>query len=944
MRILLPFLVFLIFISGLTYAQKGGGQKSTGITGIVSDAKNNPLGGASVSVENVKRSTTTSVTGDFVLQLPAGTYTLRFSFVGYETKRITDVIVTEGNQTNLNITLAAGNASILNEVVVTSSAKKESANSLLRAQKNNASMTDGISAEQMKGTPDVNVAQSLTRVSAVNVQGGKFVTIRGVSDRYNNVLINGSSLPSTEPNRRNFSFDIVPNSLVDNIIVNKTATPDLPGEFTGGMVQVNTKDIPTANFLQVVIGTGVNTASLNENYKSFGRNSKDWIGSVDKDRLWFGEGRPVDAFKYFQDFNNNDTAATRAVSRQIPMRWQYKTSPYTPIQNYQINGGLAKRYNNGSSLGVVAALTYLNEQFYEEGEARGVANFDYAAERYKYFTTIGSLLNVGYKSRKFKLSWKNLYNQRYSSQSDEREGMNYNTNLLQNRFADVVFLGKLFQTRLEGEYIIPASQVKLDGFADYITYNREQPDTRYLTSFFPQYSYEFIALTLDYGGLFASVFDETRSNLGMNASIPFKIKDQKQLFKVGFLHSGRNADYENSGLRIRTSNLSKLPQAAFVPYYTTVNMDAINNGVLFYSPAYANNSSTGDTYQGKQILNAAYMMADLKIFKKLRVIGGLRYENNRMDVTTSRYLYDNGDNKDIDTTSIYKEPNWLPSVNLVYSFNEKSNLRGAFSQTVARPDFVERSFIYYYDFVDQIIVNGSTGLKMTTILNYDLRYEFYPTAGEIFSFSLFYKDFTNPVEKNLETGNPSNFIQYRNLAKATAFGFEVDVRKNLGFLAPGSDFFKYLLINGNFTYLNGNVTDNSNVIQDRPIQGLAPYIVNAGLAYQKPTWGVNLAFNRSGRKIVSAGDLTLVQYELPRSILDLQVNAKMLKQKMELRLSFGDLLNQPFIIYSNCSNDPLLQGQPNNDPKGEAFNSDLDFVNYKVTKGINIMLTASYKF
>lgn len=913
-------------------------QRTSGIIGSVLDFKNNPLSGATILVENLKKTTTTSVSGDYLIQLPAGTYSLRISFVGYETKRITDVVVANGAQTTLNITLSNSNANTLNEVVVTSSAKKESANSLLRAQKNNASMTDGISAEQMKALPDLNTAQSLTRVSGVNVQGGKFVTIRGVSDRYNNVMINGSMLPSTEPNRRNFSFDIVPTSLVGNVVVSKTASPELPGEFTGGMVQIVTKDVPTKNFLEVTIGTGINTATVGNEMLSFQRNENAYLAGVDKNRFWFGEGRPFDAFEFFKAYNANDTAYTRRVSRSIPNRWGYYNYGYTPVQNYQLTGGLAKRFSDSKSIGVIAAVTYLNDQFLEAGIANSISNYEYVANRYKFNTTIGSLLNVTYKSKQFKLAFKNLYNGRYTHQVDDRSGLNISQQNYQRRFSDVLFQSKLFQTRLEGEYLFKASNVKLDFYGDYIIFDREQPDTRYLTTFQPNYGFDLSQLTLDYGGLFASVFNEKRNNAGFNLSVPFVVKGAKQTFKVGYNYSRRSADYENTGLRIRTPNLNLIKNAGFISYETIVTADKFENGTLLYSPAYSNNSSTGDTYEGEQTLNAAYAMLDLKVFEKLRVIGGMRYEDNRMDISTSVYLFDNGDSKNTDTVTKYIEPEWLPSVNLVYSFTDKLNLRGAFSKTIARPDFVERSFIYYYDFSDQLIVQGDVGLKQTVVKNYDLRLEYYPSAGEILSMSLFYKDFSFPVERFFELANPSNFIRYKNQPSANAYGIEMDIRKNLGFISKGSKLLERFFATANVTLLTGDITTVDNVVANRPIQGLSPYIINAGLAFQQKKWGANIAFNRSGRKIVNAGDVpSTIQFENPRSVLDVQFNTKLFKEKVELRLNISDLLNQPYIIYSNFNDAGVT------DPKGDALNKAYDYINYDVKKGVNLLLMATIK-
>src|SRR5690606_6617223 len=167
------------------------------------------------------------------------------------------------------------------EVVVTANYRKASVEGLYALQKNNAALSDGISAEQIRVTPDNNAAQVLKRVSGLTVQDDKFVTVRGLSDRYNNVLLNGAALPSTEPNRRNFSFDIIPSGLIDNIIVNKTATPDMPAEFAGGLVQVTTKDIPDDNYASVTVGSGYNTNTIGRDMYSTKRGGNDYLGYVD---------------------------------------------------------------------------------------------------------------------------------------------------------------------------------------------------------------------------------------------------------------------------------------------------------------------------------------------------------------------------------------------------------------------------------------------------------------------------------------------------------------------------------------------------------------------------------------------------------------------------------------------------------------------------------------
>ena len=360
-------------------------------------------------------------------------------------------------------------------------------------------------------------------------------------------------------------------------------------------------------------------------------------------------------------------------------------------------------------------------------------------------------------------------------------------------------------------------------------------------------------------------------------------------------------------------------------------------------------------------------MIDAKFFKKFRIIGGVRNENNRMEVKTIYFqqLTNPPSVKLVDSTQSYPESDWLPSVNLIYSINEKMNVRGAASKTLARPDFAERSTFVYYDFPEQLEVSGDKGLEITRINNYDLRFEYYPSGGEIFSASLFYKKFDKPVERFFVIGNPSNTVEYRNLYSATALGYEVDIRKTLEFINPASNIFKYFTVSTNFTKLSGSikytvtrkpgtaVTSPEDTFYiagaKRAIQGLSPYIFNAGLSFQNLKWGINIAFNRSGRKIVNGGIVSsIVQFENPRSILDFQANARLFKRRIDLRFNISDILNQPFIIYSNNlkqdTNGGYAPEAPNDDPRGDAFDQEKDYVNYKVKKGTGFSLKVVYKF
>lgn len=950
------------------------------ITGVVRNERNEGMPGVSLMIENLKRGTTTFVSGDYVISLPPGTYSMLVSFVGYAPRRITDIVVKENEVVDLNVALEKEDPKQLQTVVVTGGARKESVRALLMAQKNNAAITDGISAEQIRITPDNNTAQVLRRVSGLTVQNNKFVTIRGVSDRYNNVLINGSTLPSTEPNRRNFSFDIVPSALVDNIVINKTATPDLPSEFTGGIVQINTKDVPAQNFLEFTIGSGFNTESINRDFVSYKRDDKAWMGRVDANRKWFGDGRLFDPAQYIEKVYTNDIEYQKNVGKQIPNRWQLQKYPYSPIQNYQLSGGVNHSLSNGRAIGFVGAVTYRQEQLYEEGDSRVIDQSDTWNERYTYATAIGALANLAYKSPRHKIAWKNLYNGRYSNVFNHQAGGFLRYSWYANRRSEVTLTNGMVQSRLEGEHSIGKIRIKADWFADYINLVREQPDSRFLTgrslqisgigervdsmynTGLEQHNYDFQENTMIRMGIHSSRLEETRKNAGANVTLPFEVLKEKQFFKTGFSWSEREADFDATNLIIKNGyNENAYTQSKlFFPFYEIVTPDAFERGDLRYTVGYPKAGSTGDRYSGKQTLKAGYAMLDLHFLKSIRLTGGARYEDNSIDMSTVIFN-SQGYSTFNDTT--YHEKDWLPSANLTYSVTPKLNLRAAYSKTLARPDFVERSPYTYFDFYELASVIGRKALKYSRINNYDFRIEYYPSGSEIISGSLFYKEFENPVERFYYIGDVTNIVEYRNLHSATAKGFEVDIRKSLSFINLEKEWLENFYVSANFTYLQGEIKtevtkspltgkDTSYIADfDRPIQGLSPYIINGSLLYQGKSWGINLAYNRFGRRIVNGGnDPELVQYENPRDVLDLQLTTRLMNQKMEVRLGFSDLLNQDYIIYSNYRslNDNLypvpMPPAGEKDPKGDAFNPKYDYANYKVKKGVNISINVTYKF
>jgi outer membrane receptor protein involved in Fe transport len=958
---------------------------------IIDEENGQPVPGATVQIGT--KGTITEIDGSFGLTLPTGRYTAIISYIGYGTKEVSEIEVTGHKTFELNATLKRRKGQ-LGTVVVTASAKKESVATLYTRQKNAAAVSDGISAEQIRATPDNNAAQVLKRVSGLTVQEDKFVTVRGLSERYNNVILNGANLPSTEPNRRNFSFDVIPSVLIDNIVVNKTATPDMPAEFAGGLVQVNTRDIPVENFASVSIGSGINTNSTGKSLYSSPRGGKELLGIDDGRRTWWKKDWNPHEYRYYTAIEDNVKASE--MNARIPNNWGLYRYKYAPVQNYQFSAGRNIRLKDASSLGIILAGTYRHEENISDDQRRLPSYYDYdAGNSYNFFTALGVVTNVGFQAKGHKLAFKNLYNRRFSHESNVNYGKEFSFRVTTDPggdpvlyYTDVVLINELLQNRLEGEHLVH-KHLKLDWSADYITINRYQPDTRSsmgYQAYGPKGHYEYLlnensSYMTRGNNVFNSELKEKRKNAAVNFSVPFKVGESNQLIKFGYAGAFRKAHFQSTSLRmyhdpkgdrdsIRKATLGLADyelQSLLKPGYLTYLLTGTGSG-------YA-----GEDYTGDQQLHAAYLMADLNFLKRFRFIGGVRVEKNNMDVNA--IAYNGATGLPGDSNMRYRRTDWLPSANLVYSLTSAMNIRLAYSETLARADFRERSAFKYYEFRDRSIYRGSIGLDDAKIRNLDIRYEYYPGPGEVISVSGFYKKFRKPVELiGLISGSSELNLFYFNLESSTNKGVEVDIRKSLGFIAPAAPWLKKIFFSANGSWMKGDVAYNAEALsksaadagaapgQDpppsrrRPLQGLSPYVVNAGLGYFGNIFGANITYNRYGRRILNGGYQPWQdQYENSRDVIDMQVSVALLKNKLQVRFNISDLLQQDYVIYQNVSATPSSvngggafilgpaedmtnKANMNDDPKGLSYNKELDFVLHKWFKGRNLGLTATYNF
>jgi len=875
-------------------------------------------------------------------------------------------------------------------VVVTGSARRQDSQAgVLQQIKNTISLTDGLSSEQMKKTSDNNVGQVLKRVAGVTVQDNKFVTVRGMSERYNNMQLNGASLPSTEPNRRNFSFDVVPSGLVDNVTVAKTFTPDMQGEFAGGVVEIKTLAIPRKSFMEFSMGMGVNTESVEHDFKMGKSFNSDYFLGNNKERNWFGTVFNNDQYvSYFSQGILKPENAQEAfkVGAAIPNHWGLRNyGSAAPMVNYALSGGHSFTFKNGSRLGFVVAGTYRNEETTEttlEAFHRGTLRYSYFTNDYNFTTSVGAVANVGWESTNHKITFKNLYNNRFSHSAQERLLINDSYNPEFSQYSSPV-RNYLLQNRLEGEHKI-TDKLKIDWFADYNEVARQQYDDRYAKGMIitedPEGSYVDGHYLLRWGSMFQAGergngeshimhadMLESKKNIGANAAYIFEVAENKQKLKAGYWGTFRKGDFIQQYVHPHSyGNVNHLSGLQLADFLSQGNFA---DGTLLYYPS-GFKGENPDYYHGKQNIHAAYAMGEFQFFNRLRAIVGVRVEDGE---TTNNYMYYNRiTTKIYDTLAVRKHTDWLPSATLIYDFSKKLSLRGAYGKTLARPNFRELTQYSYYNIYDRTQYSNLGNLKQTYINNFDVRLEWYPTPGEILSVSGFYKKFKDPVE--MVVSNPSmsgNYVSYiLNLPEAETRGIEFNIRKNFDFISKGS-WLSDLWFTGNYTWLEGNLSyDYQKVLYEatgttppdgvqtvgersRPLMGLSPYSLNASLGYYGEIFGAGVNFNRKGRTIMTTGEREEEdEYEAPRNALDLQLSAKAWKKQLEFKLNVTNLLNEDFVVYAN-SLTPLLYQQEGqmavedyaaNYKDDKNFNDGKDTVRNRVRKGMGITFSVSYKF
>lgn len=940
---LLIIAVIVVVSTSIAKAQTGK------IVGKVTDkATGETLIGLTVGIEGTTKGASTDIEGRYNITLAPGTYALTFRYLGYQTKTITGVSVAEGKVTSLDVIIAETTSQNLKEVVVTGSFKKETVGALYAQQKTSVRVSDGISSETIKRSPDNNTGEVLKRVSGTSIQDNKFVIVRGLSDRYNSTLLNNAPLPSSEPDRKAFSFDIIPTNLIDQIVINKTAAADLPADFAGGVIQVRTKDFPAQRVLDFSYSVGYNSLSTFNDFKGGQRSSTDFLGFDD------GLRKLPSSFPTNRSgFVNLSLPKRVELSKNLNNNWAVQNQGLAiPNQNFQFVYGNSYQLKNESKFGLITSLSYRNgmnintqrrsDYFELTGSNLNDYTFDYNDNIYTRNINIGALANLAYSYKKSKFAFKNLYNRSFDDKFTERSGVSLEIPNFDQRNTQFEAEQKsLLNSMFEGEHLFGKKNIKLDWNTSFSSSTRNQPNLRRLYYTRDIGTNDAFSAAVPQGtgspknaGRFYSNLVDYIYGTSANLTVPFELGKSKQILKLGVWNNFKTRDFSTRQLGYIIPNpnnnindLLKLPQDQI---FSNTNINS--NGFIIDEI-----TENRDIYTASGFLNAGYLMLTSDITDKLKVNYGSRVESYREQLTSKDPKTLKVDNSYIDI---------LPSANFIYSATEKTNLRLSYSNTLARAEFRELATFSFFDFESNNVIIGNPKIKRTRIDNLDFRSEFFPSSGQILSFSTFYKKFTNPIEQIFNVGSSaaSKTLSYQNATSSTLYGIELEARQKLNFLGS-SNWLNNLTIYANCSFIKSEVTldrvlyPNNN--DNRPLQGQSPYLFNGGLQYSSDNWNFNALYNRIGRRINIVGFGKFVNniyqpdyldiYENPRDMVDLQISKRFASKKAEIKLNIGDLLNQKRVLYQDFNNDKKFSA------KDDQVISSFQF-------GTSYSLSFSYKF
>lgn len=893
------------------------------VFGVVRDEKNEPLIGAVVVLKGLEKGTQTDIDGRYEFDnVEDGTYEIVFSMVTYK-KVLKTITVLKGKDVELDAVLKEEGNNKLTEVTVKATKVTNTENAVLMEVRKSNTIVSGISAQQIAKTMDRNAADVVKRVPGVTIRDDKFIMVRGLYDRYNNVWLNDAGAPSSEVDIKSFSFDAIPSGQIDRMLVYKTPAPDLPGDFAGGMVKLYTTSIPAKNTYSLGFSTSSREYSTGTQFNYNEPSKTDWLGFDDGKR----ELPSLIADKERISKNDPDNAE---VTKSLNNNWQYKTKTLAPDMRFNLSASNVFKINKvrlGNTFAVNYSNTSTNYSITRKDWDSTDIMYIYQDKASVNNVNVALMDNLAMAWGNNKIEFKNLYNQAGSSSFTYRVNLPDTTK--EEAYERTFNMGyesrASYNTQLTGSHKSSNDARKYCWTLGYTDLFKNMPDLRRIrySKTYGQddsmYSAPISFGSTDpvYGGgrVFSQLYEKVYSfnhqyshllpfkNLNLEVSAGNYIELKKRAYKLRQLgYSIKPGVIANKLKRLDVNQIFSEENLATA---TTFKLDE--------------DTRPYDWYDASNTLIASFLAAKwVTAREKLTLYGGVRYEYNKYTLVAAQNL--NILNPQVVTKF------WLPSLNVSYNLNEKSLVRLAYGKTLNRPEFRENSPFYFYDlenrwgikgamFPTKINPKGDT-LDVAQIHNIDARWEFYPAPGEVVQAGLFYKNIKSPIQQiiSVPAGDAREFT-FANLKSGYTYGLEIEARKSLAFLDNAlstKNIFRDLAITGNMALIKSEVTPDTNVKNIKtPLQGQSPYMYNAGLYYQNDSIGLQISalYNVFGPRIAILGttdDGVGNIWEMPFNSFDVILSKKFFKY-ITLTAGVQNLLNQKVRQVQDVNYDNKIQ-------------------------------------
>lgn len=928
----------MFFIAACAFSQNGS------VSGKVQSSDGRTLSNVKVYAVGATDTVQTDVDGTYKMQLPAGFHKIEFD--GFEMELSRDSVqIVANKESYLNMVLNAVTIGKIGTANVRWN-RKTTGNSVAHAIQSKqlaVQMIEAVSAQDIARTTSRTTGDVIKRIPGATIMDGKFANIRGMFDRYNAGYLNGAPLPSTESDRKAFSFDIIPATLLDGIEVIKSGTPDLIGDFGGGIIRINTKSIPAKFTQSMNIGFQFNTITTFKNIQSFNSSPSEFFGIP-------GAGRKIP--NLVESLATHNAELNAAESKKFNNDWNIKNISPMPSPRFNYTLGMPWKLKGEKELGLLISLNYSMTQKYSDGivnrqdlgDNRALSAFN--DKLFSSSVQNGGIANLSFKmNSRNRIDWKNLFTINYDAASTLRNGVSdFENDVKTDGYSNLVNFNRLASTQLNGTHILDKKQTTLTWLVNYGNTHRSIPDFRIAqySSFSPTDRY---LVTNDFfnsgsGRFFSSLNENTAST-----SV-----DMKHNFKTGKLIT--NLKYGVfAQLRTRSFTSREFVYGPVGKVIATQNSpaqdlsdDQISSKGLYLIEKTATDL---DQYTGTSNLQAAYLMLENhyplfrtgKKLNMLKVIYGVRFEKFgqviKNDIFTKIYK------RDVSNNPVTND--FLPSINVITPITSKAGIRMAYYKTVNRPELRELAPFSFYNFNLNSEVVGNTELKRATIQNFDFRFEIFPGKEEMLSIGAFAKNISNPIEFSLDpTQAQIRTFTYKNEKSAFIKGVELEIRKKLNFIgnsfAPG--LFNNLSLYGNLALINSKVKfgANSTGTQNRPLQGQSPYVANISLFYDNVKTGLTASvnFNKIGSRIAYIGVPASIQpfgmdiYEFGRSIMDFQLG-KTIGKTSNIKLTVGDVFAQETAFYQDLN-------------KSGKFEKGTDNTIFSFTNGRTVTISYGYTF